>query len=381
MLGAEYRVLGAESICAASFPASAHSCPCAFGMRIVILSRMDATLQYIPIMIFGFAASLGLTPLSRQIAMRLGVVDKPNAPRKTHKDHKPMMGGLAIYLGLTLSVLLFSPPQHIRELMAIVAGAGLLTVIGAIDDRYNLSWRLRFLVQFVAAVVLILSGIHFDITGTLLLDVPITLVWVVALTNATNFLDNMDGLTAGLSAIAAGFFLLIAITQGQILVSLLAAAIFGSALGFLTYNFAPSSTFMGDMGALPLGYLLATLAIKLDLTNIPQVAAWIVPVLVLALPIFDINLVVWTRIAEGRSPAEAGRDHTSHRLLTLGFDSRQTLMILYTICLAFGALGLYISQSEPDRALLVGVGGFAVFLLCYVPMVYIRERFQKAPKP
>jgi len=341
---------------------------------------MDATLQYIPIMIFGFAASLGLTPLSRQIAMRLGVVDKPNAPRKTHKDHKPMMGGLAIYVGLTLAVLLFSPPQHIRELAAIVAGAGLLTVVGAIDDRYNLSWRLRFIVQFLAAAVLIGFGITFDMTGIIWLDVPITLVWVVALTNATNFLDNMDGLTAGLSAIAGGFFLLIAITHGQILVSLLAAAIFGSALGFLTYNFAPSSTFMGDMGALPLGYLLATLAIKLDLTGQPQLAALIVPILVLALPVFDINLVVWTRLAEGRSPAEAGRDHTSHRLLSLGFDSRQTLMILYVSCIIFGALGLYTSQAEGNTALLVGIGGLLLLLSIYVPMVLIRQRVQKKPQ-
>ncbi len=341
---------------------------------------MDATLQYIPIMIFGFAASLGLTPLSRQIAMRLGVVDKPNAPRKTHKDHKPMMGGLAIYVGLTLAVLLFSPPQHIRELAAIVAGAGLLTLVGAIDDRYNLSWRLRFLVQFLAASMLILFGVHFDITGTLWLDVPITLVWVVALTNATNFLDNMDGLTAGLSTIAAGFFLLIAITQGQILVSLLAAAIFGSALGFLTYNFAPSSTFMGDMGALPLGYLLATLAIKLDLTGQPHLAALLVPLLVLALPVFDINLVVWTRLAEGRSPAEAGRDHTSHRLLSLGFGSRQTLLILYASCFLFGVLGLLVSQAAPDAALALGIGGLSLLLLLYMPMVLIREQVQKRPQ-
>jgi UDP-GlcNAc:undecaprenyl-phosphate GlcNAc-1-phosphate transferase len=330
-------------------------------------------------MIFGFAASLGLTPLSRQIAMRLGVVDKPNAPRKTHKDHKPMMGGLAIYVGLTLAVLLFSPPQHIQELAAIVSGAGLLTIVGAIDDRYNLSWRLRFLVQLLAAGVLIVFGIHFDITGLIWLDVPITLVWVVALTNATNFLDNMDGLTAGLSAIAAGFFLLIAITQGQILVSLLAAAIFGSALGFLAYNFAPSSTFMGDMGALPLGYLLATLAIKLDLAGQSDIAGLLIPVLVLALPVFDINLVVWTRLAEGRSPAEAGRDHTSHRLLSLGFDSRQTLLILYTGCVVFGALGLYSSQAQPDTALAFSVGGTMLLLLLYVPMVIIRQRVQKKP--
>jgi UDP-GlcNAc:undecaprenyl-phosphate GlcNAc-1-phosphate transferase len=338
---------------------------------------MDTTLQFIPIIIVGFATSLGLTPLSRQIAMRLGVVDKPNAPRKTHKDHKPMMGGLAIYISLTLSVLLFSPPQHIRELLAIVAGAGLLTVVGAFDDRYNLSWRLRFMMQFLAAGVLVLSGIQIRLFGIALIDIPITLLWVVALTNSTNFLDNMDGLTAGLTSIAAGWFLLIALTQGQVLVSLLAAAIFGSAVGFLTYNFAPSSTFMGDMGALPLGYLLATLAIKLNFAAQPLGVTWMIPILVLALPIFDINLVVWTRLAEGRSPTQAGRDHTSHRIQSVGFDARKTLFILYAMCALFGGIAFLVSAAPTYLAMRLGIFGIGTLLLLWACMWWIRARYQK----
>lgn len=338
---------------------------------------MDATLQFIPILIVGFATSLGLTPLTRQIAMRLGVVDKPNQPRKTHKDHKPMMGGLAIYLGLTISVLLFSPPQQYQELITIVAGAGLLAFIGLLDDRYNLSWRLRFGVQFLAAGVLVLSGIQIRLFGTQLIDIPVTLIWVVALTNATNFLDNMDGLTAGLSSIAAGWFLVIALMQEQVLVSLLAAAILGSAVGFLTYNFAPSSTFMGDMGALPLGFLLATLAIKLNFAAQPLSVTWMIPILVLALPIFDINLVVWTRISEGRSPTEAGRDHTSHRIQALGFNARQTLFVLYLMCLVFGGMGLLISATPPDMGLKIGFVGLATLALLYAIMIWIRQKYQK----
>jgi len=338
---------------------------------------MDATLQYIPIMIFGFVTSLGLTPLTRQIAMRLGVVDKPNAPRKTHKDHKPMMGGLAIYAALTLSVLLFSPLQHIRELIAIVSGAGMLALVGLVDDRYELSWRLRFAVQFLAAALLVLNGIQIRLFGLALVDIAVTLIWVVALTNATNFLDNMDGLTAGLSMIAAGFFLLIAILQGQILVSLLAAAIFGSAAGFLAYNFAPSSTFMGDMGALPLGFLLATLAIKLHFANHPLTISWMIPVLVLALPIFDINLVVWTRLAEGRSPAQAGRDHSSHRIQALGFNARQTLFILYGLCILFGSIGLIVSVAQTNYALRIGIFALLVLGSLFALMIWIREQRQK----
>jgi UDP-GlcNAc:undecaprenyl-phosphate GlcNAc-1-phosphate transferase len=215
------------------------------------------------------------------------------------------------------------------------------------------------------------------------IDIPITLIWVVALTNATNFLDNMDGLTAGLSAIAAGWFLLIAITQGQILVSMLAAAILGSAVGFLTYNFAPSSTFMGDMGALPLGFLLATLAIKMNFANQPLNVTWMIPPLVLALAVFDINLVVWTRVSEGRKPTEAGRDHTSHRIQALGFNARQTLFILYSMCLLFGGIGFLVSAVPASYGMTIGTFGLAVLFGLWLLMWWIRAKYQKetsAPK-
>jgi UDP-GlcNAc:undecaprenyl-phosphate/decaprenyl-phosphate GlcNAc-1-phosphate transferase len=341
-----------------------------------ILVGMDTTLQYFPIMIVGFAAALGLTPVSRQIAMRLGVVDKPNA-RKIHTDHKPMMGGLAIYIGFTLSLLLFSPPRHIAEFTAIIAGAGMLSLVGLLDDRYNLAARTRLIVQFVSAGVLVLVGIQIRLFNIPLLDIPITLIWVVALTNATNFLDNMDGLTAGLSAIASGFFLLIALTQGQWLVSMMAAAVFGSAVGFLAYNFNPASTFMGDMGALVLGFVLATLGIKLNFGTQPPGVTWMIPILVLALPIFDILLVVGTRIAEGRSPAEAGKDHTSHRIMSLGFNQRQTLILLYGFCALYGAIGLLVSAAPPDIGLRIGGFALAVLVTLFLLMLWIRQTYQK----
>ncbi len=339
---------------------------------------MNGSLQYIPILIVGFAMSLGFTPVSRQIAMRFGFVDKPNEARKTHTDHKPMMGGLAIYIALTLSVLIFSPPQHIQELLAIISGAGLVALVGLIDDRIQLSWRVRFGLQFVAAAILVFFGIQIRLFGIQWIDIPITLIWVVALTNATNFLDNMDGLTAGLSAIAAGWFLLIAVTQGQVLVAMLAAGILGSSIGFLAYNFAPSNTFMGDMGALPLGFLLATLAIKLNFSDTPLSVTWMIPLLVIALPIFDINLVVWTRLREGRSPTEAGRDHTSHRIQALGFNARKTLFILYGMCLLFGGLGYLVSAVPANQGFMIGISSLIGLFLLWLSMWWIRAKYQKA---
>ncbi|QPC83535.1 undecaprenyl/decaprenyl-phosphate alpha-N-acetylglucosaminyl 1-phosphate transferase [Phototrophicus methaneseepsis] len=338
---------------------------------------MDATVQYFPMMIVGFAAALGLTPISRQIAMRLGVVDKPNAPRKTHKDHKPMMGGLAIYIAFSAALLIFSPAENVAEYAAIVFGAGVLALTGAIDDRYQLSWRLRFIVQVGVAFIIVLSGTQIRMFGNQLIDVPITLIWIVALVNAANFLDNMDGLTAGLSTIASFWFLVIALTQAQYTVAMLAAALFGSSMGFLIYNFNPASTFMGDMGALVLGFVLSVLAIKLEFGSQPLGVSWMVPVLVLALPITDINLVVWTRLAEGRSPAEGGRDHTSHRLLTLRFSPRMTLITLYILCGLYGLLGLIVAISPTATALKIGVSALMLLGVWLILMVYIRERYQK----
>jgi UDP-GlcNAc:undecaprenyl-phosphate GlcNAc-1-phosphate transferase len=333
------------------------------------------TMQFVPILVVGFAAALGLTPVSRQIAMRLGVVDKPNH-RKIHQDHKPLMGGLAIYLALALSILLFSPPRYLAELGAVLAGAAFLALVGLLDDRYNLGIKIRLIAMTIAALGLVAVGIQIRLFKTPLLDVPLTVLWVLTVINAANFMDNMDGLTAGLSAAAAGFFMLIALTQGLTLVSSLAAGLLGSAVGFLIYNFNPSSIFMGDMGALVLGFILAVLGIKLNFGTQPPGVTWMVPLLVLALPLFDITLVVVTRLMEGRSPAQAGKDHTSHRLMSLGLSQRQTIFILYAACGLYGTLGLLVSVLEPQTAWVVGIIGLAVLACLFLFMMWVRRKYQ-----
>jgi UDP-GlcNAc:undecaprenyl-phosphate GlcNAc-1-phosphate transferase len=332
-------------------------------------------LQFFPALVLGFAASLGLTPISRQIAMRLGVVDKPNQ-RKIHQDHKPLMGGLAIYAAFALALVLFSPPEHVIQLVALLAGGAFVALIGLLDDRYTLGIRVRLIATWIAATIVYFSGIAFEFTSFAPVNYLITVFWIMAITNAVNFLDNMDGLAAGLSAIAAFFFMLIALANGQILVSVLAAALLGSAVGFLTYNYAPSSTFMGDMGALMLGFVLAVIAIKINMVSPEIRPQWFAPLLVLALPAFDINLVVWTRLAEGRSPGEAGKDHTSHRLLALGLHQRWTLLVLYAGCVLFGFMGLALTLL-PEAAgwLLVAVLAVLTGLL-YRVMILVRRRHQ-----
>ena len=340
---------------------------------------MDA-MQFVPILIVGFAASLGFTPVSRRIAMRLGVVDKPNQ-RKIHQDHKPLMGGLAIYGALVLSLLLFSPPQHLKELAAILAGASFLAVVGLLDDRYNLGIRIRLVAMIVAALGLVAAGISIQLFQSPWIDIPLTVLWVLTVTNAANFMDNMDGLTAGFTTIAAGFFVVIAFSQGLTLVTSLAAALAGSAVGFLIYNFNPSSIFMGDMGALVLGFVLAVLGIKLKFGTQPLNVTWMIPILVLALPLFDIALVVVTRLLEGRSPAQAGKDHTSHRLMSIGFSQRQTIFILYGTGIVFGFIGVLVGAAPPDIALRIGLAGLGFLAMLFLLMMWIRLRYQKPTAP
>lgn len=332
--------------------------------------------QFVPVLVVGFAAAMGLTPLSRQIAMRLGVVDKPNH-RKIHTDHKPLMGGLAIYLGFALALILFSPARHLVQLGAVLAGSTLLALVGLLDDRYNLGVRTRLIAMFIASLGAIAAGIHFNLTGIAPVDYGITIIWIIALTNALNFLDNMDGLSAGLASVSAAAFLMIALLQGLSLVSILAGALLGSAVGFLIYNFNPASTFMGDMGALVLGFVLSILAIKVDLVIPPLSPYWIVPLLAVAVPVFDINLVVFTRLAEGRSAWEAGKDHTSHRLMSLGFSQRQVLFIMYGSAVFFGLVAITLTGVTPDVAWKVALACAVLILMCYSFMVYIRQNIQK----
>ncbi len=333
------------------------------------------TVQYVPVMVFGFAASLGLTPLSRQIAMRLGVIDRPRK-RNITKKPTPMMGGLAIFVALALSLALFSPAETMGTIWAILAGAAWLALVGLVDDRYELGLRVKFVAIVIAALIVTAAGVRVELTGIVPLDVFIGVFWIAAITNATNFLDNMDGLTAGISAIAGGFFMVIAVFQDSVVASLLAAAVFGSALGFLSYNFNPASTFMGDMGALMLGFVLAILGIELEFGATTLGVSWVIPLLVLALPTFDINLVIFTRLSEGRSPGEAGKDHTSHRLMSLGLSQRQTLFVLYGACMFFGTMGLLISQVERPVAWVLGVFNVILLLSLFAVMTWIRRRYK-----
>jgi UDP-GlcNAc:undecaprenyl-phosphate GlcNAc-1-phosphate transferase len=333
-----------------------------------------------PVALVGFAVSLGLTPLTRQLARRIGLLDKPGG-RKIHGTPMPLMGGLAIYGAFVVALLLVPHwPQYLLELSTILVGATWLAVIGLIDDRHNLSPWIKFPAQFLAAGGVIASGVRIDVIHIPVLDVVLTFVWIVGMINAINFLDNMDGLAAGLSAIASGFFFVLAVSQGQELVAALSAALCGSAIGFLIYNFNPATTFMGDMGSLVLGFVLAVIGIKLHFFRQSLAISWLIPLLVLGLPLFDTSLVVFTRLREGRSPVRGAKDHTSHRLAVLGFSQRQAVVTQYAISVVLGIAAVVVSQAEVATGQAIGLGVGAIGLCAFVGLEIARWRQVKMEK-
>ena len=280
-------------------------------------------------LIFGGALVfvIGVTPIMRQLAPRLGLVDQPSS-RKLHVSPTPLMGGVAMYGGIILVLLVFQENFRVDQLASILIGATWMSFLGVWDDRWGITPLLKLAGQIAGALFLVLTGIQVDFLPYQALDVLVTVVWVVGITNAVNLLDNMDGLSGGIVATAAAYFLLMAIMSGQYLVGALAAALLGGCLGFLIYNFNPASIFMGDTGSLFLGFLLAALAIKLRFPDNFAVVTWMVPVMALGVPILDTSLVFVSRLRRGKNPLTTpGKDHLSHRLVGIGLTQKEAVLL------------------------------------------------------
>jgi UDP-GlcNAc:undecaprenyl-phosphate/decaprenyl-phosphate GlcNAc-1-phosphate transferase len=336
------------------------------------------------------AASLGLTVPIRHLALRFGMVDKPG-PRKVHLSPIPLLGGIAIYLGFVLALLLTRHGVPQQQIIGILAGATLLAIVGFLDDGGLLHHQVKLFVGMpIAALFLIASGIRARLFSQLfpgglglLLDFCLTVVWVVGITASFSILDHMDGLCAGIAAVAAGFFTISAMMNGQVLVSTLGAATLGASLGFLRWNFNPAKIFMGDGGAMFLGFLMATLGLKVRPDGEPFPLNWLVPVLILAVPIFDTALVSISRARRGLLPfTSPGKDHTAHRLANLGMGQRGAVLAMYTWAILCGAIALFIpSLSSGTTYTLLGL----LFLAALAAVFFLEglpyDRQVKLPKP
>lgn len=306
-----------------------------------------------------FAAALTFavvgTPVARRLALRTGTLDYPQA-RKIHTAPMPLLGGAAIYIAFILALLLFGDRFFISQTVGILLGATIISFFGVWDDRGRVPPLLKLTVgQPLAALILWASGVRVTFLPHPALNLAVTVLWVVGISSALNLLDNMDGLSGGVGAIASAFFLLLAAMSGQYLVGSLAAALTGACIGFLYYNFNPASIFMGDGGSLFLGFVLAAVGIKLRFPSNVPVVTWMIPVLVLSLPIFDTTLVVISRLRRGLNPlTHPGRDHVSHRLVAMGWSQREAVLGLYLVCCTLGVLAMFLTQAGLVEAYVVG---------------------------
>jgi UDP-GlcNAc:undecaprenyl-phosphate GlcNAc-1-phosphate transferase len=295
------------------------------------------------------AAALALTPIAGRAAHRLGVMDHPgDASHKTHDDAVPYLGGLALGAGMLVVAVGLIVVGAITsgtnaELFNLLAGAALMAMVGLLDDLRGLSPVVRLAYEAFAALALWQVGIGAGVFDTGWADLALTVLWVVAVTNAVNFIDNMDGLAAGVTAMSALGIFAISAANGDLLVSSLALALAGASLGFLRSNFPPARIYLGDGGSLMLGFLLAALILKLDLPVGPAAPRILATVLLAAVPLFDLSVVVVDR-AIGRRPMwRGGRDHTSHRLVARGLSRREvaTMFLVAQGLCAAAAFPLY----------------------------------------
>ena len=293
--------------------------------------------------------SLVFTPFVRKWSMKVGLVDIPKDERRIHKTPIPLGGGLAIYLSLVLTFFIFMPLT--KENMSFLIGSTIIVATGLYDDKYNMSPKAKFLMQILAALALIIGGVRIDfftnpfygrepLIYLELLSIPITMFWVVGITNTINLIDGLDGLACGISGIASISLMFVAFRYQNMGMAILASILSGSCLGFLPFNFNPAKIFMGDTGALLLGFGLSFLTIEGAMKSVA---------------IIDTAFAMIRRRLSGKSIAQADRGHLHHRLLYSGLSQRQTVISLYGISILFGIIGNIISKLHAQNALIVSI--------------------------
>ena len=301
------------------------------------------------------------TPVVRSLAFKIGAVDVPRDSRRMHDHPIPRMGGLAIFFGFILSVLLFLPLT--TQLRGMLLGAVVIVILGIFDDIYALSAKLKFAVQIGAALIAVLMGNQIDYLSNPnifssdpywhlgVLSIPISVLWIVAITNAVNLIDGLDGLACGVSTISSMTMLVIALTVAEAQVAILMAALAGACIGFLPYNLNPAKIFMGDTGSTFLGFVLATVSIQ-GLFKSYAIISFAVPFLVLGLPIFDTCFAILRRLARGQSPMAPDRGHIHHRLIDMGFTQKQAVAVLYLISAILGLSAVVLTTNNAMKAML-----------------------------
>lgn len=337
------------------------------------------TIKYILAFAVALAISYIATPLAKKFAFVVGAVDVPRDNRRMHKTPVPRLGGLAIFLGFLISSLIFGTVD--RTMASILIGALIIVTLGVLDDILRLNAGIKFVVQVIAACFPVLYGglrieffTNFNFASSEpfvymgFLSIPVTLLWIVGLTNAVNFIDGLDGLAAGVSTIAAMSFFAVSLITQNYYAAVISLALVGACLGFLPFNLNPAKIFMGDTGSEFLGFILATISIQ-GMFKFYAVISFAVPFLILGLPLFDLVSSVLRRVLSGKNPTEADRGHIHHKLIDMGFNQKQAVAILYIITTILGTIGVILSRFGAAKAalvllalLLIGTIVFRIFL-------------------
>lgn len=302
------------------------------------------------------------TPVVKSLAERVGAVDVPKDNRRMHDHPIPRMGGLAIFLGFLLSTLVFVPLS--QSLRGMLLGAILIVILGIFDDIYALPALPKLLVQIVAALIAVFHGNVIEVVSNPNLfsdnpywvlgawSVPVTVIWIVAITNAVNLIDGLDGLAVGVAAISSLTMLVIAMLVSENVVALTMAALAGGCIGFMPYNQNPAKIFMGDTGSTFLGFVLATVSIQ-GLFKFYTIISFAVPFLMLGLPLFDTCFAILRRISKGQNPMSPDRSHVHHRLIDMGFNQKQAVGILYVISAILGLSAVVLTTSGALKAMVL----------------------------
>jgi UDP-GlcNAc:undecaprenyl-phosphate GlcNAc-1-phosphate transferase len=317
---------------------------------------MSSAPSYILSWAVPLVAAAALTPAAARVARRLGMLDRPS-PAKAHREPTPYLGGLAVAAPVMLVGVAGGAASV--QLLVIVAGGAVLAVWGLVDDWRTVAPTAKLVVEVALGVALWFARVRAGLFGVPALDLALTVMWVVAVVNAVNLLDNMDGLAAGVAAIAALAFAAVGASRGDYMIASFAFAVSGGCLGFLVHNFPPAKVFLGDSGTLMLGFLLASLGLKLDMVGQSGFVRSAVPALILCVPMLDTAFVFIRRIREGRPVYSGGTDHSSHLLAGRGLTPRAVALVNYGAAAAGSALAFA----------LLGVSGLArlaVFLGCAV---------------
>ena len=306
--------------------------------------------------------SLAATPAVKRLAVRIGAVDVPKDSRRAHTTPTPRLGGLAIFIGFLLGAVFLA--EITVQVRGILIGAVIIVILGVLDDIYSLKAYVKFAVQIVAALVAVFHGVQIEIFSNPFvfseqeyvfmgaLSIPITVLWIVGITNSVNLIDGLDGLAAGISTISSVVMLVISLMVSDTNVAIIMAALAGACIGFLPYNFNPAKIFMGDTGALLLGFLLSTVSI-IGLFKFYAVVSFAAPLLVLAVPLFDTSFAFIRRVFNGKNPLAPDRGHFHHRLIDLGLSQKQAVVVLYTISGLLGLVAVVITTSDEIRALIL----------------------------